>query len=63
MESTSKLDYEEVSTPMSLSDPYSKLIYLFGTSYEGWIDSKFIFVHKDILVIMQGCIGVSEQGF
>ena len=30
--------------------------------YEGRIGSKFTFVHKGILVIMQGCIGVSEQG-
>ena len=26
------------------------------------IDSRFTFVHKGILIITQGCIGVSEQG-
>ena len=30
--------------------------------YEGRINSTFIFVHKGVLVITQGCIGVSEQG-
>ena len=40
--------------------PRSKLIYLVGMSYEGQIGSRFTFVHKGVLVIMQGCIGVSE---
>ena len=40
----------------------SKLIYLVGIDYEGRIDSRFTFVHKGILVIMQDCTGVSEQG-
>ena len=40
----------------------SELIYLINISYEGRIDFKFTFVHKGILVIMQGWIGVSEQG-
>ena len=31
--------------------PRSELIYLFGMDYEGWIDSKFTFVHKGVLVI------------
>ena len=43
--------------------PYSELIYFVGMDYESWIGSKFTFVHKGILVIMQGYIGVSEQGF
>ena len=42
--------------------PRYELIYLVGTDYEGWIGSRFTFEHKDILVIMQGCIEVSEQG-
>ena len=40
--------------------PRSKLIYLVGMSYEGQIGSRFTFVHKGVLIIMQGCIGVSE---
>ena len=40
----------------------SKLIYLVGMDYEGRISSKFTFMHKDVLVTMQGCIKVSEQG-
>ena len=47
---------------MGPSGPHSKLIYLVGLSYEGQIDFKFTFVHKDILVIMQDCTRVSEQG-
>ena len=39
-----------------------ELIYLVGICYEGWIGSRFTFVHKGILVIMQGYIRVSEQG-
>ena len=47
---------------MGPSGPCSKLIYLVGMGYEGWIGYKFTFVYKDVLVIMQDCIGVSEQG-
>ena len=47
---------------MGPSGPYSKLIYLVGMGYEGRIGFRFTFVHKGILVIMQGYIGVSEQG-
>ena len=39
-----------------------ELICLVGMGYKGWISSKFAFVHKRILIIMQGYIGVSEQG-
>ena len=45
---------------MDPSDPHSELIYLIGMGYEGHIGSWFTFVHKDILVITQGCIGISE---
>ena len=45
---------------MGLSGPYSKPIYLVGMGYEDRIDSRFIFVHKGILVIIQDCIGVRE---
>ena len=47
---------------MGPNGPHSKLIYLVGIGYESWIDSRFTFVHKGILVIMQGCTTVSEQG-
>ena len=47
---------------MGPNSPRSKLIYHDGTIYEGWIDSKFTIVHKDVLVITQGCMGNSEQG-
>ena len=41
----------------------SELIYLVGTDYEGEISFRFTFVHKGLLVIIQGCIGINEQGF
>ena len=50
------------SIPMGPNGPRSKLIYLVGTDYESRIGSKFTFVHKGILIIMQGCTRVSEQG-
>ena len=56
------MDFEGVSIHMGLSGPCFKLIYLVGMGFEGRIDSTFTFVHKGILVITQGCIGVSEQG-
>ena len=37
-----------------------KLMYLDDIVYKGWIGSQFTCVHKVILVITQGCIGVSE---
>ena len=61
-ESTLELDYEGASFPMGPSGPHSELIYLVGIGYENWIGSTFIFVCKGVLVIMQGCIGVCEQG-
>ena len=51
VESTSKLDYEGTINPMGLSGPYSELIYHDDTIYEGLINSRFILVHKGILVI------------
>ena len=63
VELTSKLDSKGANTPMGPSGPYSELICHDDMVYEGWIDTKFIFVHKDILVIMQDCIGDNEQGF
>ena len=46
---------------MGSSGPYYELINLVGMGYEGQIDSRFTFVHKGILVIMQVCTRVSEQ--
>ena len=48
---------------MGPNGPYSTLIYHDGTIYEYWIDSRFIFVHKRVLVITQGFTGDSEHGF
>ena len=39
-----------------------KLIYYDDMVYKGWIGSRFILVHKGILLIAQGCIGNNEQG-
>ena len=61
VESTLELDYEVASIPMGPSDSRFELIYLVGTDYEGQIDYKFTFVYKDVLIIMQGCTGVSGQ--
>ena len=47
---------------MGPNSPCSELIYLVSMDYEGWIVSRFTFVHKGVLVITQGYIGVSEQG-
>ena len=47
---------------MDPSGPRFELIYLIDTSYEGRIDSRFTFMHKGVLVIMQGYAGISEQG-
>ena len=45
---------------MGPSGPHSKFIYYDGMVYEGWIDSWFTFMHKSVLVIMQGYIRDSE---
>ena len=60
VESISKLDSEGDKTLMSLISPCFELIYHVGTIYEGWIDSRFTFVHKVVLVIMQSCTSNSE---
>ena len=39
---------------MGPSGPSFKLTYYNDTVYESWIDSWFTFVHKDVLVVMQG---------
>ena len=60
VESTLELDDEGVSVLMGPNSPRFEFIYLVGTDYNGWIDSKFTFVYKSILVIIQGRIKVSE---
>ena len=47
---------------MGPSGLHFELIYLVSTNYEGQIGSRFTFMHKDALVIVQSCIGVIEQG-
>ena len=37
---------------MGLNGPRFKLIFFFGTTYEGWMDFSFIFVLKGILIII-----------
>ena len=48
---------------MAPNGPCSKLIYFVGMDYKSQIGSRFTFVHKGILIITQGYIKVSEQGF
>ena len=48
--------------PMGPNGSCSQLIYHDDTIYEGWIDFRFIPMHKGILVTMQGCIWDNEQG-
>ena len=36
---------------MGPSGPCSELIYHDDTIYDGWIDSRFIIMHKDVWVI------------
>ena len=42
---------------MGPNGPHFELIFLASTGYEGQIGFRFTFVHKRILVIMQGYIG------
>ena len=62
VELTFKLNYEGASALMGPSSSHFELIYIVGTCYKGWIDFRFTVVENDVLVIMQGCKGVSEQG-
>ena len=40
----------------------SKIKYLVCMGYWGGIGSRMTFMHKGVLIIMQGCIRLSEQG-
>ena len=51
IESTSKLDYEKADTPMGPNGLRFELICLVVIGYEGWIDSKFTFMYKSVLLI------------
>ena len=62
VESTLELNYERANTPMDPNGPYFELINHDNTVYEGQIGSRFILMHKSVLVIMQSCIGDNEQG-
>ena len=46
---------------MGPSGPYSKFIYYDDKVYKSWINSRFILIHKGVLVITQGCTRDSEQ--
>ena len=54
IESTLELDSKGANTLMGPSGPRFKLIYHDDTVYEGLIDSRFILMHKGVLVITQG---------
>ena len=56
------MDYEGSNTPMGPNGPCFELIYLVSMDYEGQISFRFTFMDKGVLVIMQGCTRVSEQG-
>ena len=55
-----EFDYEETNTHMDSYGSHSELIFLDDTIYEGWMDFQFTFVYKGVLVIMEGCTGISE---
>ena len=56
------MDFEGGNNPMGPSGPHSKPIYHDDMVYEGWIGSRFILMHKGVLVIMQGCTRNNKQG-
>ena len=45
---------------MDPSGPRFELIFLIGTTYEGWMDFQLSFVHKGVLLITQDCIEISD---
>ena len=47
---------------MGSSGPRFELIYLVSMGYESRISFRYTFMHKGILVIIQDCTRVSEQG-
>ena len=55
------MNSEGASIPMGPNGSHSDLIYLVGMGYESQIGSRYPFVHKGILVIMQDCTRVSKQ--
>ena len=47
---------------MGPSGPHSNLIYYDDMVYKNSISSRFILVHKGVLIITQSCIENNEQG-
>ena len=60
VESTLELDSQGANILIGPNGPHFKLIYYVRMVYEDWIDSKFTFMYKGVLVITQVCIGDSE---
>ena len=52
IESTLEFNYKGANILMGFNGPHSELIHHDDTVYEGWIGSKFTFIHKGILVIV-----------
>ena len=46
VESISEFDFEGVSTSVGPNGPHSKLIFIYGMVYKGWVGYQFTFVHK-----------------
>ena len=45
---------------MGPNGPWSKLIFLVGTTYQGWMGFQFTFVQNGVLVTTQDCTMLSE---
>ena len=45
---------------MSPNDPHFELIFFDDIVYEDWMSFQFTFVHKGVLVIVQGCTRISK---
>ena len=63
IESTLELDFEGVDNLMGPNGPHFDLKYHHDIIYESQIDSRFILVHKGVLVISQHYTWDNEQGF
>ena len=61
VESTLEINSNKANTSMGPRGPYYKLIHHDDTVYDSWISSKFILMHKGILVNMQGCIANNDN--
>ena len=54
------MDYKGAISPIIPNGSHFELIYLVGMDCEDQIGSRFTFVHKGILVFIQGGTRVSE---